>query len=357
MSVVVLAPPNHPISEREAEISFLTSGGGKLLLWDRMTPFDVIDQWHADPNLEVWQRPAQTPCLRARLSACPDFSSLKEICTVLAVEDHTTVSFDNHGGICSMNLSGPDTDPKYMTMQLRPLSERLGVDIAIMRLPPAPCISEPGCLFMDMDSTLIKCECIDEIADFLGIREKISSITLRTMEGELDFSASLLERVQLLRGLKAEVLHRVYEERIRLTEGAENLISSLSRHGWKTGLVSGGFTFFTERLKNRLHLNFAAGNKLEISNGVLTGRILGPVVDARTKRRSLIQKAKDWNIPLSQTVAIGDGANDIPMLKVAALGIAFHAKPKVREVAPYSISHGGLDQTLDLLGLSDHPVT
>ncbi|MFQ5355809.1 MAG: phosphoserine phosphatase SerB [Mariprofundaceae bacterium] len=357
MSVVVLAPPNHPISGDEAEISFLTPGGGKLLLWDKMTPFDVIDQWHADPNLEVWQRPSQAPCLRVRLSACLDFASFKEVCTVLAVEDHITVNFENYGGICSMNLSGPDTDPKYMTMRLRPLSERLGVDIAILSLPPTPSISDPGCLFMDMDSTLIECECIDEIADFLGIREKVASITLRAMEGELDFSASFLERVQLLQGLKAEVLHRVYEERIRLTSGAENLISSLSRHGWKTGLVSGGFTFFTDRLKDRLHLDFAAGNNLEIKNGLLTGRILGPVIDAREKRRSLIQKTTDWNIPLSRTVAIGDGANDIPMLEAAALGIAFHAKAKVREVAPYSISHGGLDQTLDLLGLGNQVAT
>lgn len=214
----------------------------------------------------------------------------------------------------------------------------------------APKLAEPGLLFMDMDSTLIQCECIDEIADYLGIREQIADITERAMRGELDFAASLVERVQLLAGLDARVLDEVYRERIRLTDGAETLIHTVKAHDWKVGLVSGGFTYFTRRLQQKLNLDYARGNELEIKNGHITGSILGDIVDAETKRRALIEQAEIYDIPMRQTVALGDGANDLPMLKAAALGIAFHAKPKVRAEAPYCIDSGGLDQVLTLLG-------
>ncbi|MFQ5518507.1 MAG: phosphoserine phosphatase SerB [Mariprofundus sp.] len=212
-----------------------------------------------------------------------------------------------------------------------------------------PSLSEPGLLFMDMDSTLIQCECIDEIADFLGIKQQISEITERAMRGELDFSASLTERVQLLAGLDANVLERVYLERIKLTDGAENLIRTVQQHGWKVGLVSGGFTYFTDKFKARLNLDFTRSNRLEIHLGKLTGSVLGDIVDAETKRRCLLEQAEIHGIPLSQTVALGDGANDLPMIQTAGLGIAFHAKPKVQAEAPYAINAGPLDQTLNLL--------
>ncbi len=202
---------------------------------------------------------------------------------------------------------------------------------------------------MDMDSTLIQCECIDEIADYLGIKQQISEITERAMRGELDFSESLIERVQLLAGLDAEVLEQVYVERIVLTEGAENLIRTLQSHGWKVGLVSGGFTYFTDKFKARLNLDFTRSNVLEIHHGKLTGSVLGDIVDAETKRRCLMEQADIYSIPMSQTVAIGDGANDLPMIHAAGLGIAFHAKPKVVEQAPYAFNEGGLDQALTLL--------
>ncbi len=212
-----------------------------------------------------------------------------------------------------------------------------------------PTLSQPGLLFMDMDSTLIQCECIDEIADFLGIKQQISEITERAMRGELDFSASLTERVQLLAGLDASVLERVYLERIKLTDGAENLIKTVQSHGWKVGLVSGGFTYFTDKFKERLNLDFTRSNVLQIHNGKLTGSVLGDIVDAQSKRHSLLEQAEIHSIPISQTVALGDGANDLPMIHAAGLGIAFHAKPKVQAEAPYCINVGPLDQTLDLL--------
>lgn len=217
--------------------------------------------------------------------------------------------------------------------------------------PPAnaPILAEPGLLFMDMDSTLIQCECIDEIGDFLGIKPQIAAITERAMRGELDFAASLTERVSLLAGLDESVLNDVYEQRIRLTDGAERLIETVHAHGWKVGLVSGGFTYFTERLKVRLDLDYTLSNVLEIHAGKLTGNVLGDIVDAQAKKRALLNQAAAWEIPLSQTVALGDGANDLPMLHTAGLGIAFHAKPKVVAEAPYAINDGGLDQTLKLL--------
>jgi len=212
-----------------------------------------------------------------------------------------------------------------------------------------PSLSQPGLLFMDMDSTLIQCECIDEIADFLGIKQQISEITARAMRGELDFSESLIERVQLLAGLDAEVLEQVYVERIALTEGAENLIRTVQSHGWKVGLVSGGFTYFTDKFKARLNLDFTRSNVLEIHQGKLTGSVIGDIVDAETKRRCLLEQAEIYSIPMSQTIAIGDGANDLPMIQAAGLGIAFHAKPKVVEQAPYAFNEGPLDQALTLL--------
>ncbi len=215
--------------------------------------------------------------------------------------------------------------------------------------PSTPSLSQPGLLFMDMDSTLIQCECIDEIADFLGIKEKIAEITRRAMEGTLDFSESLTARVALLRGVDVSVLDRVYHERVHLNEGAEELISALHAHGWKVGLVSGGFTCFTDRLQTRLALDFTAANQLEIIDGRLSGQLIGPIVDGAAKRRLLLGQAEHWQIPKAQTVAIGDGANDLPMLDAAALGIAFHAKAKVRAAADVSIDEGRLTRVLDLL--------
>ena len=212
-----------------------------------------------------------------------------------------------------------------------------------------PTLAEPGLLFMDMDSTLIQCECIDEIAGFLGIKSQISEITERAMRGELDFAASLSERVQLLSGLDANVLDQVYDECIELTDGAESLITTLKQHGWKIGLVSGGFTWFTDKLEQRLKLDFTSSNVLEIKNGKLTGGIIGDIVDAETKRRCLLEQAELYSIPIAQTVALGDGANDLPMIHAAGLGIAFHAKPKVIEQAPYAIHNGGLEQALTFL--------
>jgi len=252
------------------------------------------------------------------------------------------------GGV-KLVVDGFADGAQALTRQLHDISEQLGLDIACVDGKPTPSLAEKGVLFMDMDSTLIQCECIDEIADFLGIKDEISRITQQAMEGKLDFSESLLARVSLLKGLDESVLQQVYAERIRLTDGAEKLIQTVQQAGWKVGLVSGGFTYFTQLLQQRLKLDFVAANTLEIVGGKLTGQVLGDIVDANMKQKLLLSQCKAWGIDVANSMALGDGANDLPMLTTAGLGIAFHAKPKVRQLAPYALSHGGLDRALHLL--------
>ncbi len=212
-----------------------------------------------------------------------------------------------------------------------------------------PALSQPGLLFMDMDSTLIQCECLDEIAVFLDLKPQVAAITERAMRGEMDFAASLFERVRLLAGLDAKILDRVYDKRIELTDGAERLITTLKQYGWKVGLVSGGFTYFTDKLKDRLNLDFILSNVLDIRDNKLTGNIIGDIVDAQAKKNALLSQAAEWHIPVEQTVAVGDGANDLPMILAAGLGIAFHAKPMVAMQVACAINKGGLDGVLEYL--------
>ncbi len=212
-----------------------------------------------------------------------------------------------------------------------------------------PSLLQPGLLVFDMDSTLIQCECIDEIAGHIGMKPEVAELNDRAMRGEMDFSESLTACLALLAGTEVAALEYVYEKHVILTEGAEALIHAMHASGWKIGLVSGGFTYFTERLKQRLGLDFTHANQLEVDCGKLTGRVLGDIVNADAKANWLVTKAAELGIPLAQTVAVGDGANDLPMLRVAGLGIAFHAKPAVRAEANAIIDDGGLGQVLQFI--------
>jgi len=203
-------------------------------------------------------------------------------------------------------------------------------------------------LAMDMDSTLITIECIDEIGDFIGKKAEISAITAQAMRGEIDFPESLRKRVALLAGLSEDVLQDVYDEKLRLSPGAEELVAQCKRHGIQLLLVSGGFTFFTERLKERLALDETLSNVLEIEDGRLTGRVLGGIVDAGAKAAKLRQLAQRLGAKPEQTVAIGDGANDLKMMAEAGISVAYRAKPVVRAQATHSLSHSGLDGVLQL---------
>ena len=202
---------------------------------------------------------------------------------------------------------------------------------------------------MDMDSTLITIECIDEIAALQGIGDEVAAITASAMRGEIDFRASLAGRVALLEGLPVEALARVYDERLRLSPGATRLFETLQAIGAKTLLVSGGFTFFTERLKARLAIDFTLSNQLEIDDGRLTGRIRGDIVDAEAKAAYFLELAQRYAGD-GISVAIGDGANDLTMLAAADVSVAYRAKPRVRAQAMHAIDHCGLDAVLNLFG-------
>ena len=203
-------------------------------------------------------------------------------------------------------------------------------------------------LAMDMDSTLITIECIDEIGGFIGKKDEIAAITARAMRGEIDYPASLRQRVALLAGLDEDVLQDVYDEKLRLSPGAEQLVARCKRQGIKLLLVSGGFTFFTERLKERLGLDDTLSNVLEIDNGKLSGRVLGTIVDADAKAAKFKQMAQRLGAAREQTVAIGDGANDLKMMAEAGVSIAYRAKPVVRAKATHSLEYSGLDGILHL---------
>jgi len=203
-------------------------------------------------------------------------------------------------------------------------------------------------LAMDMDSTLITIECIDELGDLAGKKAEIASITAQAMRGELDYPDSLRRRVAALANLSEQSLLRVYEERLKLTSGAEALIEACRKHGVKLLLVSGGFTFFTERLKQRLGLDYIISNRLEIKDGRLTGRLLGEIVDADAKAAKFRAVMRGLGARKEQTVAIGDGANDLKMMAEAGLSVAFHAKPVVRAKADCALSYSGLDAVVNL---------
>ena len=214
---------------------------------------------------------------------------------------------------------------------------------------PEARLADFGLVAMDMDSTLITIECIDEIADFCGLKAEVAAITEASMRGEIkDFNESLTRRVALLKGLDAGALERVYEERLQLSPGAETMLAGARAAGLKTLLVSGGFTFFTEKLKARLALDFTNANTLEIVDGKLTGKVIGEIVNADVKARTLRETCAKIGIDPQRAIAMGDGSNDLKMMAEAGLSVAFRAKPVVREAASVAFNFVGLDGLLRL---------
>ncbi|MEE4145679.1 MAG: phosphoserine phosphatase SerB [Halieaceae bacterium] len=248
------------------------------------------------------------------------------------------------------SVRGPLQDSGLFRRDLLEVASELDVDLAFQQ--DTMYRRNRRLVVFDMDSTLIEAEVIDELARVAGVGEQVSAITERAMRGEIDFSDSFRARVALLRGLQEEALEQVAAS-LKITEGAEHLLTTLRALGYKTAILSGGFTYFARHLQTRLGIDYIHANELDIEGGVVTGKVVGNIVDGARKAALLRQLAQEQNIDLQQVIAVGDGANDLPMLSIAGLGIAFRAKPLVKQSAEQSISTLGLDAILYLLGLSD----
>lgn len=237
-----------------------------------------------------------------------------------------------------------------MQRSLMKLSSEMGMDFSLQLDNMYRRMRRLICF--DMDSTLIQTECIDELAERAGVGEQVKAITERAMRGEIDFKESFTERVALLKGLDESVMKEIAEN-LPITEGVERLMFVLKHYGYKIAILSGGFTYFGKYLKRKFGIDYVYANELEIENGKLTGRYLGEIVDGKRKAELLRLLAQVEKVDIAQTIAVGDGANDLPMLSTAGLGIAFHAKPKVVENAEQSINTIGLDGVLYFLGFKD----
>ncbi|HHF5020589.1 TPA: phosphoserine phosphatase [Haemophilus influenzae] len=227
-----------------------------------------------------------------------------------------------------------------------------GVEVDIAKLDFSPKLSQAGLLVMDMDSTAIQIECIDEIAKLVGVGELVSAITESAMRGELDFEQSLRRRVGTLKGAPESILQQV-RENLPLMSGLIETIQTLQKYGWKTAIASGGFTYFADYLKALLQLDFAASNQFDIEDGKLTGLVKGDVVDAQYKAKTLQHLLEEYRIDSQYSIAIGDGANDLAMMNVAGLGVAFHAKPKVQQQAQIVVNFADLTALLCLLSANN----
>ena len=249
------------------------------------------------------------------------------------------------------SLRGTPKDRELMQSKLMHLASEQEIDFSFQRDDMYRCMRRLICF--DMDSTLIQTECIDELAARAGVGDKVKAITERAMRGEIDFKESFTERVALLKGLDVSVMQDIAEH-MPITEGADRLMSVLKRCGYKIAILSGGFTFFGEQLRRRYGIDYVYANELEIDeNGKLTGRYVGDIVDGKRKAELLKLIAQVEQVNLAQTIAVGDGANDLPMIAEAGLGIAFHAKPRVKATAQQSINNIGLDGVLYFLGFKD----
>ncbi len=247
-------------------------------------------------------------------------------------------------------IEGYPKDISKMRTQSLYLSQEHGIDIGLQE--DTPYRRHRRLIAFDMDSTLIQTEVIDELAKEAGVTDQVSKITESAMKGELDFKESLQKRVSLLQGLKEKKLQKVANS-MPLTEGAERLIANLKIMGYKIAILSGGFTYFGRQMQSKMGIDYLFANELEIREGQLTGKIKGQIIDGPKKAELLNYLAQKENISLEQVIAVGDGANDLPMLNLAGLGIAFRAKPIVREGAEQAISNVGLDAILYFLGLQD----
>ena len=239
-------------------------------------------------------------------------------------------------------------------MTATPTPQETSPGLVVQRITPPLKLSDFKLIAFDMDSTLINLECVDEIADAAGRKAEVAAITEAAMRGEItDYKESLRRRVALLKGVSVASMEQVYHQRLKLNPGAATLAAACKRAGLKLLLVSGGFTFFTNRIRDRLDIDYTRANVLEVSDGLLTGHMVtqpwGDICDGDEKRKMLLETCARLGIAPEQAIAMGDGANDLPMMGAAGLSVAYHAKPKVREAANVAINEGGLDRLLEIL--------
>ena len=271
----------------------------------------------------------------------PDIAVIDKVIAAACIEAHLAVAVGAHAWRVDGVRLGEGGENALADICLA-----AQLDYALFERQPA--LSDFKLLAMDMDSTLITIECIDEIADMQGLKPQVSAITEAAMRGEIEFPESLTRRVALLKGLNASALQRVYDERLALSMGAQPMLDAIQAAGLRTLLVSGGFTFFTERMQQRLGLDYTHANVLEIDQGKLTGRVIGGIVDAEEKQRTVERVCAELGCSTRQAIVMGDGANDLKMMGVSGMSVAFRAKPVVRRQADVALNFVGLDGILPL---------
>jgi len=277
---------------------------------------------------------------------------VREILNKLSdVFESSSLAFHRLRGVCGDDVieirgHSNSSDHTHINQLLSDVTQRFNVDAGIQK--DRPSLSTPGLLVMDMDSTVIAIECIDEIAKLADVGEQVAEVTAKAMRGEIAFNDSLIHRVACLEGVPIAHLMAIRDS-IPIMPGIQTLISQLKQHGWKLAIASGGFTYFANYLKDRLGLDYAISNTLAIENDTLTGKVEGEIVNAQVKARTVDTLTEQWQISPSQTVAMGDGANDLDMMSHAALGVACHGKPLVNEKADVAIRVGSLHSMLYFL--------
>ncbi len=324
-----------------------------LLLWADSVHLDARFHFYTPEMAADWVQRNQY-----LLTHFGDFSDVESLVHVIREEGGLIESMKTriHHHARSMNLVIDVRDVSDMMglkERMMVKSRELGADLALQRMEAYR--KKKRMIIFDVDSTLVEMEIIDEMARRAGVYEQVKEITSRAMHGAFDFRAAIIERVALLKGLGIGELEAI-RDHLPLSPGAEELIAVLRRLGFKIGIISGGFDFFTEHLKTKLHLDYAFSNRLEVSDGVLTGRVTGKIVDAEEKVRILSQTACDEGILMDQTVAVGDGANDAPMLAQAGLGIAYNAKPKLDQVADANVGRARMAHLFHFLGITEEDI-
>ncbi|MCC5827086.1 MAG: phosphoserine phosphatase SerB [Alkalimonas sp.] len=304
--------------------------------WSTVSLQPILSDFTGKASLRIFGASLTLKLLQSLLAEC---TSLQQVLALRLYQPHAELA-------PAALLRLPDVLAPHAQQEVRQWAQ--ANDCELVYLEQAPSLNQPGLLVMDMDSTAIEIECIDEIARKAGVGDEVAKVTARAMSGELDFTASLRERVAALKGADATILAEVLAE-LPLMPGLTELVQQLQRYNWHVAIASGGFTYFTDALQQQLGLSATFANQLAIENGKLTGTVLGSIVDAEAKAAALTRLASQYHLPKEQTVAIGDGANDLPMLAMAGLGVAFHAKPLVQAKAKAAIRGGSLLQLLYLL--------